>query len=188
MIQDVRLNTSTEVNPNIKLFAQEVFNNDEIKEINHVMFLSFSKNLEDNQSAGLILSSIIPTSPKRPLYYVNFEVSHGPQMVTRYVVHYLCAYLNTLLDDLAKDIGGFKRFIPFGGILRKIKGKINPELYDKLDKYNKLFYVPAKHNFNPYDAKDHLFSLKDAIYCCYITMKLKDAIESMSISIKRKVD
>jgi hypothetical protein len=179
MDDQIRTNLSRNINPEIEVLAKKVLIKREIAEAEHIIDLAFSHELEDNKTSGRLLASMIPTRPKRPLYYVNFEVSHGPRMVTRYVVHYLCAYLNTLLDDLAKDYGGFRKFIPFGGTLQKIKGKITPELYDTLDKYNKIYFVPAKHSFDPYDAEDHLFSLKDAIYCCFITMKLRDEIDSL---------
>ena len=179
MGNEVWENTSRSIKPGVIELANKALDKKIIIEANDVIKLAFSENLDDKKFSGKILSSLIPTNPKRPLYYVNFEVSHGPRMVTRHVVHYLCAYLNTLLDDLAKKLGGLKRFIPFGATLNKIKGKIPSEMYQKLDEYNKIFYVPAKHNFDPYNAKDHLFSLKDAIYCCYITMKLKEEIDSM---------
>jgi|GEM_PF-2290412 len=116
-------------------------------------------------------------------------------MPTRYVVRDLCAYLDSLLQDLAKDLGGLKRFIPFGGTLKKIEGKISPDLYFKLDTYNKIFYIPAKHNYDlnetlfiSSEPKDHLFSLKDAIYCCFITMKLKEEIFSISETAREQVE
>jgi len=57
-------------------------------------------------------------------------------MITRYVVYYLCAYTNALLDSLARDLGGYKKFIPFGRTLNKVKGKIPESLYKNLNSYN----------------------------------------------------
>lgn len=180
MAKEVRINTSKNISPLIKAYVQSVLNQIELDNADHVISLAFSENMEDQELSGEILTSLIPQTPKRPLYYVNYEVSHGPHMATRYVVHYLCAFTNRLLDCLAEDLGGYKMLVPFGGTLRKVKGKIPDSLYSNLYEYNKIFYRPAKHDYEPYDDKEHLFSLKDAIYCCFITMKLKEEILLLS--------
>jgi hypothetical protein len=188
MENEVRVNTDTRVTPEIFKLAGDVLRKETMEEIEFIFTFAFSKDVNKQKISGDFLASLIPDWPKRPLYYVNHEVSLGPRMYTRYVVNYLCAFLNVLLDDCVKDFGGFKKFMPFGRALNKLKGKISEELFNQLDRYNKVFYRPAKHDFELFRVDGHLFSLKDAIYCCFITMKLKDEILEISNSARDLMD
>lgn len=184
----VRENTSTLIKPEVLNLASRVLSSGETSNAEEIIELTFSSDKSNQKKAGVLLAQLLPRKPKRPLSYVNDEVSQGPFMGTRYVVHYLCAFTNFLLDCLAKDVGGFKAYVPFGGTLKKLKGKIPEGLYKNLYDYNQIFYRPAKHDYDLYNTDDHLFSLKDAIYCCFITMKLKDEILTLSQRAKSHVE
>jgi hypothetical protein len=188
MDNEVRTNTDPRVTPEIFKLSKDVLSKETMEEAEFIFANAFSEDVKKQKLSGDFLASLIPNWPKRPLYYINHEVSLGPRMFTRLVVNYLCAFLNVLLDNCVKDFGGFKKFMPFGRSLNKLKGKISEELYNKLDRYNKVFYRPAKHNFELFRVNGHLFSLKDAIYCCFITMKLKDEITEISNSARDLMD
>ncbi len=66
-----------------------------------------------------------------------------------------------------------------GRNLRSLKGRIPNELYSRLTKYDKLIYIPAKHEML-YKGRRHRFTAKEAVFVCFITMKLGEELKSLS--------
>lgn len=177
---EIRINKSLKTNTEIKIFAKEVLGCDYFKEAETVFNNTVSDDYLKNVNAIEYLKTLVPSRPKRPLYYVNYELSHGKQMQTRIIVSYLGAFMEMNISQLSKELGGFRNFLPFGGVLFRLKGKISNDLYAKLAKYNELFYRQAKHYYENYGKDEHLFSLMDAILCCFITITLYKEISSLA--------
>jgi len=82
MDYEVRTNLSRGIKPEVEKLAKEILTREEIIQAEGIIALVFSGNPNESDKSGSMLASLIPVRPKRPLYYVNFEVSHGPEMVT----------------------------------------------------------------------------------------------------------
>jgi hypothetical protein len=176
MNEEARTNTKSNVNSDIKILAKEVLSKEDFETAKNVFNGIISDNYSRNLEAINYLTTLVPRRPKRPLYYVNYELSYGRRMQTRIVVNYLGGFMEMNMAQLSKKVGRFKNFLPFGSVLFRLKGKIPTDLYSGLYKYNKIFYCRAKHYYENYGRNEHLFSLMDAVLCCFVTMNLHKKI------------
>ena len=68
---------------------------------------------------------------------------------------------------------------PLGNNLHILQNKIPDDLYSNLIIYNKLAYVPAKHDFTVKN-RSHRFTCIEVIFIIFISLKLKDKIIEIS--------
>lgn len=134
-----------------------------------------------------ILQRKIGTHPKRPLYYITQLFLPRLPSHTRDIMKYLGDYLDQLLKYTVREKR--KGFIHFersmGPNLHALKNIISPELQEELLEYNKLLYVPAKHDFDVPKDRNHRFTLREVILSCFLTIKFAEEIKTIS-SFARK--
>lgn len=128
-----------------------------------------------------ILKEKIGTRPKRPVFYLHSEINRLPR-VTRNVVRYAGDYIDLLIKDLAREkkwYGFLMQNVSLGTNIRLAKSIFDQRLHDFLNRYNHFIYVPAKHEFDVRN-RPHLFSGKDAVAVCLITIDLARQIINLS--------
>lgn len=181
-----RINENRSANMEIENFAKIVLGEDVFLQATNISNDLFSIEEKIEQKAINYLLNLVPSKPKRPFYYVCGELKEGNGMITREVVFGLGAFLNKQIDSVCKEYNIFKRFLSFGRSLRLLKTEINLDIIN-YEFYNKLFNNKAKHDFDEenYDGNDHLFSVKDVVYCCFVTMKLSEELKKY---LKEPVD
>ena len=64
-----------------------------------------------------------------------------------------------------------------------MKGIIPEELRSNLNNYNRIVYLPAKHDFNVKDRR-HRFTSKEVVFIIFLTLKLSLEIIKISQSAK----
>jgi len=164
------------IRPEILEFTNSILTKEEIDEIEDLSNC-LNNGKEKHDCAVRILKNKIGVQPKRPIFYLNFEINYLPEE-TRNVVRYAGDYIDQLIKHLAHQKGRFKFlsvYSSLGNNIKRAKNAFNSKLYNALEKYNKLIYIPAKHDF---DVKDrpHLFSGKEAVAILFITKKLAEEI------------
>ena len=133
------------------------------------------------QSAILELKNLVGRRPKKPLYYVcDLHLRNLPKY-TRDTVRYLGDYIDHLIKFLSDEQLNEEKHLTrsLGSNLRSLKGKIPNELHSRLTKYDILIYKPAKHDML-YKGRRHRFTAKEAVFVCFITMKLGEEIKHLS--------
>jgi hypothetical protein len=130
------------------------------------------------------LGKIIGITPKseyfaRPLYYLHHELLFLPRW-TRDSIRYLGDYIDQLVKATAVEkIDATCEKYPLGTNIYKLKGKIDTQLWDALEKYNRILYVVGKHDFNRGNRR-HRFTSKEVVYCGFVTRKLADWLMPLS--------
>lgn len=123
--------------------------------------------------------------PKRPLYYVS--LLHLPRIhrQTRDIVRYLGDYLDGLVKCTAADLlnNNFFLSLSMGVNLWRLKNKVPDQLLNNLSRYNKIVYVPAKHDFKV-SNRPHLFTSQEAVFVCFLTVQLAEELKSLSSSAR----
>ena len=153
------------------------------KEITEVNKLSEDLTLtkRKKQAAILELKKLVGRRPKRPLYYVcDLHLRNLPRH-TRDTIRYLGDYIDHLVKSLAAEKFDNPKHETrsLGGNLRSLRGNISEKLHSNLTKYDKLIYVPAKHDLR-YKNRRHRFTAKEAVFICFITMKLGEELKNLS--------
>lgn len=169
------------VRPEIKELAETVFDPDELKSVQKIIdnYLIKSKR----KRAILTLRTIVPTRPKRPLYYINYELKFLYQN-SRWVVENVGSYLDLLVKELRLEIEGSYHNKPLGAnISSLLRDEIDEELRDSLKIiriFNKNAYVPSKHIYGSPNSERHYFSVADAILIVLCAVKLGELLKMYS--------
>jgi len=170
------------IKPGVLDLLKRLLGEDGIKETNDIT----RQLLLSEESKERVIKNLrerMGLRPKRPMFYLNHELNFLPEY-TRDVVRYAGDYIDQLVKALSGDKGvWFAEHRSLGFNLMGLRNMITKELLDNLIFYNKNIYVPAKHDFNVAD-KPHLFSAKDAVAVCLITLKLSKEIIALSDSAK----
>jgi len=181
-------NFKTSIRPEILEFAKSVLTNEEINEATDLSDCLNDKGKKHDWAVS-ILQSKICTQPKRPLFYLNHELNYLPEQ-TRDVVRYAGDYIDQLIKSFASVRRRFKflsKYLSLGSNIKNAKRVLKPELYEALMSYNKLIYVPAKHEFD-YKNRPHLFSGKEAVFILFITKKLANEFINMNNFREKYID
>ncbi len=171
---------------NVLALAQDVLNQAEIREADALA----DQLINSKESYGQVIQTLqnkIGRIPKRPLYYLNYELTLLPDQ-TRDVARYAGDYIDQLMKHCSHEHTKFikklkSHYSSLGGNIKNTEKFLGSELYDILNRYNKFIYVPAKHNFDIRN-KPHLFSAKEAIFICYITIALAQKLITLSKEAK----
>lgn len=173
------------IKPEIFELAKEVLTESEIEQANILSEKLISKDKKD--IAIQELQNIIGMRPKRPIYYLNHEITYLPEE-TRDVVRYAGDYIDQLMKDCAHEKGKLS-FLAFytslGGNIKRSKKVLGQKLYNALTGYNRFIYVPAKHEFDVDKDRPHLFSAKEAVFVCFMMKKLAEQIIAISQQARR---
>jgi hypothetical protein len=168
-----------EIDGNIRLLAEELLSENEILESENIS----QKLAVKSTRVGAIrdLKRKVGDTPKRPVYYANFELN-GLPVRTRDAVRYIGDYIDQLVKCLAVDLFNDPSYgqKSLGINANKLRGKIPEDLQSQLMRYNNQIYTPAKHEFKLKEGRKHLFTSKEVVYIYYFSLKLKDRIIDIS--------
>lgn len=126
------------------------------------------------------LQEKVGTIPKRPMFYLNDELGYLPYH-TRDAMRDLGDYIDHLIKFYSVEKLGNKKYEKqsLGSSLTNLKGAIPEKLRLQLIQFNKLIYVPAKHDFNVKNRR-HRFTSKEVVFICLVTMALAKEIVKIS--------
>ena len=172
-----------EIEGEVLKLAKEILSDLQIKEADQI-----SEELAESKSkknkARKELKQVMHFGPKRPMYYLQRELSDLPRW-TRDAMRYLGDYVDHLVKfysaELCNNDAYKKRSL--GINLNAIGHKIPDNLYSILHKYNKLLYVPAKHDMVVINRR-HRFTCKEVVYACFMTKRISEIIVKLSKAAK----
>jgi hypothetical protein len=168
------------ISSKIKQIHDEIFDFDEQKAI-HEILIALSIKGKKRKIGKLIVRIMVPSRPKRPLYYVNYELNFLPKS-SRFVVEQSGSYLDFLVKELRYEIEGVYSKKPLGEniIYLKKSTKELSSLLDKLMLFNNLAYVPSKHEYGPPFEQCHFFSSYEAVIIILAAVKLGEVLKEKS--------
>jgi hypothetical protein len=151
--------------------------------------LDFAENIakmlagtrKSKELARNILMKLVSPRPKRPLFYLRHHLNYLPHWTRDPILH-MGSYVDVLVKEMAFELSGDRNCLrwPLGKNLNRIKSLISPELYDRLSRYNKFLYVPAKHDFEVPPEREHRFTPREVVLAIFVGMKLASEIKNIS--------
>lgn len=168
------------IRPQIEELSEMILNEIELEEVNLLSEQLVHKKTQEN--AINRLREVVGYKPKRPVYYVWMHLRDLPKD-TRTVVFYAGSYIDCLMKHVSNEKGKNIIRALFTSLKNNIKWSkeiLGAELVDILNKYESLIYTPAKHDFEEWKGRPHLFSSKEAVSVCFITMKLAKQLINLS--------
>ncbi|MDD1665620.1 MAG: hypothetical protein LUQ32_09705 [Methanomicrobiales archaeon] len=172
------------IDPKIYSFAQSILDQSEIEEAEELS-LSLASSKAKRDYAIKKLRTKVGVTPKRPLYYVSDLHLRMLPRWTRDSVKYMGDFVDQLVKYLASEILANPKYLTrsLGINLKHLKNKVPEPLYSNLVKYNDWIYVPAKHELSVENRK-HLFTTKEVVFICFISLKFKEEIIKISKDAK----
>ncbi len=173
------------IRPQIEELSEMILNENELEEVNSLSEKLAHKKTREN--AINRLREIVGCRPKRPVYYVWMHLCDLPED-TRTVVFYTGSYIDCLMKYISREKGKNIMRALFTSLKNNIKWSreiLGIELVDILNKYESLIYTPAKHDFDDRKNRPHLFSSKEAVIVCFITMKIAEQLINLSEEAKK---
>ena len=170
-----------QVRPEIKELAKIVFDDEEIIEVLKIAKY-YCEDSKNRKNAIKLLRNIVPTRPKRPLYYVNYEIKFLPKS-SRRIVENMGSYIDLLIKELRYEIERKYYKKPLGKNIYNLKEKVSADLKDLFEKillFNKIAYVPSKHEYRPPNNPRHYFSTIDTIIIILSAVKLGEELKKRS--------
>jgi len=170
--------------PEIEELASEIFEKEELQEI-HELIQGYMGSDADYFGALSRLRYVIPSRPKRPMYYVHYEIRFLPKS-SRFVVEQSGSYLDLLVKELRYELTGKYKGVPLGinvEYILKSKDKLDSELVILLKRivaFNNFIYVPAKHRYGHPNDPGHYFEVDDSIMVTLLAVKLGEEIKKRS--------
>ena len=171
--------------PEIEELYENVLNENELEQIDTISLQLFSKKTR-KEAVGK-LREITKGGPKRPMYYAWMHLGDLPKD-TRTVVFYLGSYIDCLMKHVSNEKGTNILRALFTSLSNNIgysKKVLGPKLTENLRLYERLIYTPAKHDFDLRPNKPHLFSSREAVSICFVTMNLASQLIELSDEAKR---
>jgi hypothetical protein len=174
------------ISSRIRKIFEEIFDSEEQKAIQRII-QAFSQPGNKRKVARLIMRGMVPLRPKRPLYYLNYEVKFFP-MRTRYVVEQSGSYLDLLVKELRYEKQGQYRKTPLGRNIDALFEKSDDDLkllLRQLKLFNEIAYVPSKHEYGPPYENKHFFNSLEAVIIVLAAIKLGEELKAKSVYIKK---
>lgn len=172
------------IRPQIEELSEMILNENELEEVNLLSEQLVHKKTREN--AINRLREVVGYKPKRPVYYVWMHLSNLPKD-TRTVVFYAGSYIDCLMKHVSNEKGKNIVRALFTSLKNNIKWSkeiLGVELVDILNKYESLIYTPAKHDYEDRKNRPHLFSSKEAVTVCFVTMKIAKQLINLSEEAK----
>lgn len=172
------------IDEGIYSLAHDILDPSEIDEAEEIS-LDITSSKSKRDYAITRLQAMTGVKPKRPLYYCHHELEHLPHW-TRDAVRYIGDYIDQLIKYLASEVldNPENQTKSLGVNLGKLGKKLPEQLHHNLVRYNKLIYVPAKHEFSVKHRR-HLFTSKEVVFIYFISLKLKNDILKLSKDAKK---
>jgi len=171
-----------EISNEIFEFSKDLLSIDEIQEAEKLSIDLTKKSMRVN--AKRTLKNMLGTSPKRPIYYTNHEINALPHW-TRTAIENLGHFVDSMVKCVVVEKLQTSKFkqSSLGPNLKQLKDKIPNDLYSEIEKFNRLIYRPAKHDFDVINRR-HRFTSKEVVFTIFITLKLKEKLIGISKEVK----
>ncbi|MDD4902141.1 MAG: hypothetical protein PHE24_03315 [Patescibacteria group bacterium] len=168
-----------EIDPGVSKLAADVLAEKEIAEADKLSE-DITSSRKKKRLAIEVLQEKVGTKPKRPMFYLNDELGYLPYH-TRDAMRDFGDYIDHLIKFCSADNLRNKKYEEksLGSNLINLKGAISEKLRLRLIQFNKLVYVPAKHDFDV-KIRRHRFTSKEVVFVCFITMALAKQIVKIS--------
>jgi hypothetical protein len=167
-----------QINEKIVALAKELLSDERIEFADELSYnISYGKKKKIDGIA--FLEKYVKPNPKRPMYYCHFELHFLPHY-TRNIIRYLGDYIDLLERQALIKFQGdkYKKGLSPKVVRIQLKPFIPEELFFQLEKYDKLFWTPGKHDFEVDETKRrHRFTTREVIYDIFITYALVDKIK-----------
>jgi hypothetical protein len=148
---------------------------------------SISDKLQSDQKLTAVraLQQEIGNLPKRPIFYVHYELNYLPNR-TRNIMRYLGDFVDHLVKYMASDLLHNKRYLKksLTNNLKKLKKSLPHNLYEQLTDFNRVTYTPAKHDFSQPKGRNHYFTEREVVLTCFIVSKFRADIIKLSAEAK----
>ena len=173
--------------PEIVELAKEVLHRETLAEADSLARMLIG-NKSEVKVARQRLAILVAPPPKRPLYYCYHEIQHLP-VWTRDTLRYLGDFIDLLVKQAAYEFilkqkhKGHRRVltVPMGRAIEQLTPYVSSQLTKWLKRYNKLLYIPAKHDFSlPRNRVKHRFTSREVVLTAFVTIKLADRICALS--------
>lgn len=167
----------------IVMLAKEIVGNGAYLEAEELAkMLVGSKSEKDTARARLI--EILPPPPKRPIYYLEHELTFLPRW-TRDSMRYLGDFIDMLVKAAAYEKKGDKKIFnnSLGPAIQQFSRAYPSEakLVSYLTRYNEFLYRDAKHDMTlPIGRNEHRFTSREVVLCLFITKEIADTITKLS--------
>ena len=177
------LKEALDILPEVSALAETTLTITEIEKADSISLMLVRKNTRKNGINEL--KEIVGVKPCRPIFYAYHELNYLPHW-TRNAVKYLCDYVDQLCKHWAYICTQNEKAMstPMGKsvtIIKKSTGQKYSNLISNLEEYNKVFYVPAKHDFTlPEGRIEHRITSKEVVYTAFITMKIAQSIREIT--------
>jgi len=165
----------------IQRLAGEIFDADEWSEVQKIV-QAYSRSRTEKGLAILRLQKVVPTRPKRPLYYVNYELKFLPKR-SRFVVEQIGSYLDLAVKELRYELEGQYQKKPLGVNVAALMKSADTDmkfLLRKLEMFNEIAYVPSKHIYGPPYDQRHYFNTQETIVIVLAAIKLGEELKKRS--------
>lgn len=146
-----------------------------------VMLVS-SKSVKESAIEELV--NLVGSSPKRPMYYAQYEIRFLPRW-TRDAIRYFGDYVDLvskhLLYELSKAPGSGNT--PLGVTIKMLEDRkaLPDNVIAWLKTYNVFLYRPGKHDFRlPEGRKMHRFTSQEVVLTAFVTLKLVGLLKQYS--------
>jgi len=173
-----------EITPEIYDLATKLLTTDAINEILELSKQYFIKKYEIKVKKRLhvLLEYETPTNSlnaKPLLDYAAIDLFKLSSR-SRTVVETAAASIDYLCGFLLQEYKILRNDLPMGGVLNKLQSNkiLDSKLINNLLIFNKIVYVPAKHDFSELSDKSHRFSVPDSICILFIVSSLTRILSS----------
>ena len=127
------MNNNYDIRSEIEELTEIILDLDERKVAYKI--IDYYLNSKNREIAVMVLRSIVPRRPKRPLYYINYEVKYLNRN-SRWVVENIGSYLDLLVKELRFEVEGTYHKFPLGrNISYLIKSKLDKNIKKLSIKY-----------------------------------------------------
>ena len=181
LFDEVTSFVSMDLSSNVQRLAIDVFDAAELSEVRKIAE-AFSDSRKQKKLAILRLREIVPKRPKRPLYYVNYEVKFLPRS-SRFLVEQMGSYLDLLVKELRYELEGQYHREPLGKNISALMKRADTDMkliLRRIQTFNEVAYVPAKHAYGPPSDPKHLFSSQESVVITLAAVKLGEELKSKS--------
>lgn len=169
------------ISSTIQSLAESVFDEIEFVEV-QIIARAFKSSKEERKLATRQLRELVPTRPKRPLYYVNHELGFLPGR-SRFVVEQTGSYLDLLVKELRFELEGNYYSKPLGVNIASLMKRVDSDfqlVLRKIELFNELAYVPSKHKYGPPNERKHYFDSQEAVIIVLAGVKLGEELKRRS--------
>jgi len=172
------------IRPNVQKLAIIVFDPTEWREVQEIVTQLLGSKKQKRVAISR-LQFIVPKRPKRPLYYIHYELKFLPR-TSRFVVEQMGSYLDLLTKELRFELEGRYHKMPLGKNITALMryDDADMKLLEKLMMFNEIAYVPAKHIYGSPNDSRHYFNSQETTVIVLAAVKLGEELKRRSSFVR----